>query len=423
MKYLFIIYILNIYLVLIFSYIKIPFKTLNTDKVNKLNQLMNNYIYIEFNLDLNNNNNNTKKILLKQEKYDFFLYNKSSTYKNTKKYEIIEIKNSLCKKGALIKDNIYLSQNIFLNNISFILCNQYYNDENLIIDGQLGLGLGYEDYSYDTNFIRQIKNKNIINNYIYSIIYESNDTGFLLLGEYPHILNKENLNLNWFHAVKNEKKQKWCINFDKISYSNSDLFQIQREGVISIENKFIISPYQYFNLIKDIFGKKCHNYEFEYNYQFLSCDKDINKEFIPEIKFFNKELDMIFILDYNDLFYDTENSLHFLVATYADIDEGYWILGKPFLKKYLFIYNTDTKMIGVYNNNNKNIDNNNNNKIKNNKNNFNTSIFLNILLGIIIIILIFVLYHCYINKRRIRANELEDKFNYIAKNDNEINNL
>ena len=49
MKYLFIIYILNIYLVLIFSYIKIPFKTLNTDKVNKLNQLMNNYIYIEFN--------------------------------------------------------------------------------------------------------------------------------------------------------------------------------------------------------------------------------------------------------------------------------------------------------------------------------------------------------------------------------------
>jgi hypothetical protein len=64
MKYLFIIYILNIYL--IFSYIKIPFKTLNTDKVNKLNQLMNNYIYIEFNLDLNNNNN-TKKILLKQK--------------------------------------------------------------------------------------------------------------------------------------------------------------------------------------------------------------------------------------------------------------------------------------------------------------------------------------------------------------------
>ena len=55
---------------------------------------------------------------------------------------------------------------------------------------------------------------------------------------------------------------------------------------------------------------------------------------------------------------------------------------------------------------------------------FNTSIFINILLFIIIIILSFALYHCYINKRRIRANELEDKFNYIAKkDDNEIKEI
>ena len=124
-------------------------------------------------------------------------------------------------------------------------------------------------------------------------------------------------------------------------------------------------------------------------------------------------------MDYKDLFINNGDSLDFLVATYADTDEGYWVLGKPFLKKYLFLYNMDSKMIGFYRNEDSiPLDNmqTNNEKISN----FNTSIFINVLLFIIIIILSFALYNCYVNKRRIRANELEDKFNYISKKDQEI---
>ena len=128
---------------------------------------------------------------------------------------------------------------------------------------------------------------------------------------------------------------------------------------------------------------------------------------------------MTFTFDYNDLFFDNGDSLYFLVATYADTDEGYWILGKPFLKKYLFLYNMDTKMIGFYKNEkDKAIDNIVTNKQKASK--FNTSIFINVVLFIVIIILSIFIYHCYISKRRIRANELEDKFNYISKNEQEI---
>jgi hypothetical protein len=80
------------------------------------------------------------------------------------------------------------------------------------------------------------------------------------------------------HAVKNEKNPRWSLTFDKIYYSNSELFQIQRNCILSIENNFIISTFQYFNLVRDIFGKKCKNYQVDYSFQYLSCDKDIDKE-------------------------------------------------------------------------------------------------------------------------------------------------
>ena len=432
MKNLIYIFLININVTFILSYLKIPFKTFDSDKITKINKLQNNYIYI--NISIGFPNENKFKILLKQEKYPFYFYiNNSYSYEKSKTFkkinnESFELTNSLCRKGIYVMDTMLLEDNK-LENTSFVLCTKYYNEESGFFDGQLGLNMGYND-KYDSNLIRQFKAKNIINNYIYSIVYENDEEGFLLIGEFPHNINlnynlynkdsslKEG-NLNWIHAVMNEKNPRWSVTFDKISYSNSELFQIQRQCILSIENRFIISTFQYFHLIRDIFGKKCRNYQYDMNFQYLSCDKDIDKEFTPEINFFNKELNMTFTFDYNDLFFDNGDSLYFLVATYADTDEGYWILGKPFLKKYLFLYNMDTKMIGFYKNEkDKSIDNIVTNKQKASK--FNTSIFINVVLFIVIIILSIFLYHCYISKRRIRANELEDKFNYISKNEQEI---
>ena len=73
------------------------------------------------------------------------------------------------------------------------------------------------------------------------------------------------------------------------------------------------------------------------------------------------------------------------------------------------MYNSDNKMIGFYK---KNEGNKSNKKISS----YVISIFLNILLLIILIFLFFAFFHYYIKRRRIRANELEDKFNYIPKN-------
>ena len=148
------------------------------------------------------------------------------------------------------------------------------------------------------------------------------------------------------------------------------------------------------------------------NILYQKCRKDINKELTPKIEFYNKELNTTFVLDYHDLYMDKGNFSYFLVATYFDYDLGYWILGKPFMKKYLFLYNSDSKMIGFYKNSQ--FMNNEHNKIDR----YTISICINIFLALILIILIFAFYHYYIKRRRIRANELEDKFNYISKNDN-----
>ena len=425
MKYFIYIILLSTNLTFIFSYLKIPFKTFDSDKISKINKIKNNYIYINISLGFPNQNQN--KISINQEKDPFDIYiNHSYFYENSQTSKSIsnedfELTNNLCKKGIFMSDTINIEGNNY-ENISFILCTKYHQIDSLYFDGRLGLNIEYNE-KCDTNLIRQLKSKNIINNYCYSIIYESDDEGFLLIGEFPHNINlnvnkyltfKEE-NLNWIYSVKNEKNNRWIIIFDKISYSNSELFQIQRNCILSIENRFIISPFQYFNLVKDIFGKKCKNYQVDNNFQYLSCDKDIDKEFTPQIIFYNKELNLTFTLDYNDLFLEEKDSLIFLVSTYIDFDEGYWILGKPFFKKYIPLFNIDNKMIGFYKKeiyleeNTKKVS------------SFNTSILINILLFIIIIILSFSLYHCYVNKRRIRANELEDKFNYIAKSDEKEN--
>ena len=97
---------------------------------------------------------------------------------------------------------------------------------------------------------------------------------------------------------------------------------------------------------------------------------------------------------------EKDNYLYFLVVNYFDYEPGYWILGKPFLKKYLFLFDSDNKMIGFY----KYSDNNDNNTLSNKISSYYVSIIMNVLLGIIVIILIFIFYHYIMKKRRIRAN-------------------
>ena len=83
-----------------------------------------------------------------------------------------------------------------------------------------------------------------------------------------------------------------------------------------------------------------------------------------------------------------------------------WTLGVPFLNKYQFIFDYDKKIFGFYR------------KILNYQ--FHYIIILLFFLLLIIIVLIIILIKIISSKktRRIRANELNDNFDYISKTNN-----
>ena len=113
---------------------------------------------------------------------------------------------------------------------------------------------------------------------------------------------------------------------------------------------------------------------------------------------------------------------YFLIL-FREIDINSFRIGEIFLKKYNLVFNHDNKMIGFYSNKNENkIEN--NNLIKDKiKSNFSLT---NILLIIILLCILFLGLFFFKRRlnRKIRANELEDKYSYIAKNaDSEFNEI
>ena len=76
------------------------------------------------------------------------------------------------------------------------------------------------------------------------------------------------------------------------------------------------------------------------------CDKDVDISKLKNLTFYNKNLNMTFEFDYNDLFELHDDKYYFLVLMRKNSD--IWFLGKPFFKKYQLIFNQDNKVIGFY---------------------------------------------------------------------------
>ena len=95
------------------------------------------------------------------------------------------------------------------------------------------------------------------------------------------------------------------------------------------------------------------------NVSFYYCKKDQDiiskiKNVFPNINFESNDLMYNFILDFDDLFIE-KNGYIFCLLYFPQVSlDRTWIMGKPFLKKYLFSINYDEKVISFYNNINDN---------------------------------------------------------------------
>ena len=126
----------------------------------------------------------------------------------------------------------------------------------------------------------------------------------------------------------------------------------------------------------------------------------------PELIFRNDFLKYNFTFTYKDLFMKYENKYYFLILFKWYIDK--WNFGYPFFKKYQIFFDSDKKIFGLYPN-------------KSNSNNWNFSpwilVFVFALLFIITLIILLIFIKYFKQKRKIRANELEDNFEYLPQYD------
>jgi hypothetical protein len=113
-----------------------------------------------------------------------------------------------------------------------------------------------------------------------------------------------------------------------------------------------------------------------------------------------------FELNYDDLFKEKEDKIYFLIwfNSLKQINL-YWEMGFPFMKKYVFNYNYDNKLISFYNNkiNEEDIISNGNSKIMN--------IIIIIFLIFIVCALGFVIGRKVRRRNRLTAKELEENYN------------
>lgn len=325
-------------------------------------------------------------------KYEYDI-NKSKTFKNITSNGIYYIKS---RNDILMKEKLKIEVLNYENNktnlniiddINMILGIENINKNNKkIYNLNIGLKLLYEKQNaldnYKYCFIYQLKQKNIINNYYFSLFFQKgkNENGQILynidelistkaeliIGDYPH---------NYYPSLFDEGQLitilsdylSWNLYFSNIYFykkdKNNDFNEKKIIGVPIAEitfNDFLINaPMPYFESIKKYFFEKylseniCKT-DYSGELLILFCEKSENFSItelqkFPSLYFQHDEFRYTFELTYEDLFIEKDNKFWFLVVFETYFDTEKWFLGNLFLRKYYFVFNQDSKTIGFYN--------------------------------------------------------------------------
>ena len=377
------------------------------------------------------------------DKYDFFKENESSSFKT----------DGCVKSNNMLSDHIYdcfsydtinlkdkLGINLEIKNMEFNMVKD--KEEN--ITGVLGLGLFDKTGDINKSFLKILKQKDVIKEYNWYFLFNSwNDTsGKLMIGslpheDYPDIFSKDDLIYTYIpNQDFSSYNNKYKILFNEI-YINSinksieiNLFDIDAE--FNFDSSVIIAPKEFetelrkkfmknFEIKEKCFKDSIKQRDYYTDLIFYYCDINLKNELydiFPFIKFISKDLNYIFEISKNEL-YRIEGE-HIYLNILFDYGKKYWILGKQFSLKYQFVFDQDSNKIGFYKNKNQKI------YINDNKNYYNKKIQI-FLIIVLSFCLVFIGFYSgkkiYQIKRKIRANELNDNYEYINENNSHNNNF
>ena len=329
-----------------------------------------------------------------------------------------------------IKENIYS----LIYHCNFKIENQIIYNKNNIYG--LNIGLSLDEYNFETNFMKQMHDRNIISSYIISFEFKNENEGLIIIGKYLHELFPEKYSQNQIKSFYSYQPRtmyltNFIIQFDEIfSYKNNEKFYLQKstKSNIILNSGVIIGTNEYMQFINNNFFSQYYNEnicelystsESFDSYIIFSCydDNKFKLEEFPSLNFNIKSENLTFEFTYNDLFKKINNRYYFLIIFERSIS-GYWRFGTPLYLKYSFVYNGDAKTIGFYQKKN-------NEEKSNDKNNNNWKIELNFIKIVVIIILflifissVIIIYYylgkkCNFKKKK-HANELDDNYDYSS---------
>ena len=400
------------------SYIILPFKSSTKEKKLYPENLLENDLEVTLNMgtppqsvDLN----------LRSKAYTFFVTSAEAglpfpTFNDSNSISLIKETEKPDKfaaqeyaQGYKIYESIYINGNE-IKNVSLILATEV----NYIESGALGLRLVDGDESGDyVNFIYQLKKKLNLDSYTFVLKYKNDNEGDLIIGAYPHMYDDNYSPKNFYQTKVNTigRNVDWILHFDIIRYNNKSIPYEDKLGFIQIEFGLIQASFRlkkYFN--DNFFKNQCiEKFNEKRNITILHCDKNFTINNFKNLTFVLKDINVEFILTYEDLFIKQDNEYIFGIVFDENKDnkDATWILGKPFMKKYSLVYDLDKNIIGTYKGN----------KEEENKNIMNlTLLILSISLGIIIIILVsFIIYYIKKTKNNVALESNDDNYKILPK--------
>lgn len=370
----------------------------------------------------------------------------SDTYKEIEEETNFEYEDLV--KGMLSTDNFYFDSQPY--KIHFYLSIQNFVYSHITEGGKIGFKFFDRDEMdkkfKDLNFIKSLKNNELISGYEFSFIYDSNnlneDTGTLYVGASLHDIDNNKYNVSFFNSTYSNLNLNgfWGYTFEK-TYLGNEIFEKAKTALFYPEFGLIVGTRNFFEKIKNTtiwneyfnISKKCHSskfqivdmeanafqrFSFEYTGYYCDKDVDVNKIINETIRFYSPELEDILNLKSEDVWMQKDEYKYFLIIETLSTENS-WIFGKPFFKKYHMVFNQDSKTFGVYTYINYN------NKPTTPTNN-KTVLLVCIIVGLVVVIgvLAFLLLKFYFKyPRKKKANELvDDNFEYKPSEDanNEI---
>ena len=312
------------------------------------------------------------------------------------------------------------------------------------ITGEIGLNYYDRNKRSFNSFLEILKSRGLIQKYVWFFDMESygGNEGRIVIGSLPHEVYPDNYDSDDLIYENSDSKYSfviyWKMLFNKIyiKLNNNNFYFNDTTIEFKFDSNVIIATSEYEVYISNILDKyisteNCFNdsindikfYSNKYRFYYCKNTNDIKKqlyELLPKLHFYSSRFNYTFEIGNEDLL-KIENEYIYYKVLFNEKNSKTWYLGKPISLKYKFVFNPESKLIGFYRNYYQ----------KEPNNNIQDGNNLEIAIKIIIIILLCMLLVflgikigkiLYGMKRKKRANELIDDYDYESHDNNKDQN-